>query len=245
MIKSTTETKRADLAMLLVAFIWAFNTPIMKVIYERMSPQVYTGIRFVLISVTSVLLFYFVNRQRDLFSFKSKKDMLYILLAGFFAFFCYQAFLMEGLARTNVFFAAVLVCISPIFAAMLSSVFGIEKITPQLWLGLVISLGGIVLFKMNGLEIDYSGDFIGELYCLGSAFSWAAFTVLSKSDSYQRYPIIKMNTITALFGTILLLMFVGPELAAFPLDSIEAGTWVLIVFTYLYLLKTSGLFQSG
>lgn len=234
MINSSPETKKADLAMLTVALIWAFNTPIMKMIYDRMSPQVYTGIRFVLISFASLLLFYFVNRERKIFTFQSKKDLLVILLAGFFAFFCYQAFIMEGLARTNVFFASVLICLSPIFAAIFSSLFGIEKITPQLWLGLLISLGGIVLFKMNGLEIDYSGDFVGELFCLGSAFSWAAFTVLSKSESYQRYSIIKMNTITALFGTILLMFYIGPEFAEFSFSSIENNTWVLIVFTVIF-----------
>lgn len=220
--------------MMTVALIWAFNTPAMKILYNEMSPKVYTGIRFILISVMSALSFYYITKEKDLFKFKSLSDIKTILIAGFFAFFCYQICIMEGLARTDVFFATVLICLSPIFAAVISSIFGIEKITPQLWLGLFISLCGIIIFKMNGFNIDYQGDIIGELFCLGSALSWASFTVISKSKAYQAYSTSKVNAITAFFGTVLLLVYTAPELSTYPMEYISFSSWLLILFTVIF-----------
>lgn len=234
MKNTTAETKKADLAMLTVALIWAFNTPAMKIIYGNINPKVYTGIRFILISIMSAAVFYFLRKERDLFRFKSKHDVFMVLSAAFFAFFCYQVFIMEGLNRTNVFFATVLICLSPIFAAIFSSIFKIETITPKLWLGLLISLGGIVVFKMNGLSLAYEGDLIGELFCVGSAMSWAAFTVMSKSAAYQSYSTSKVNAITAMFGTVLLLIYVTPDLSAYPISTIDLNTWLLILFTVIF-----------
>ncbi|MCB0279423.1 MAG: DMT family transporter, partial [Calditrichaeota bacterium] len=213
----------------------------LKILYTDIEASVFTVLRFIAISVLASFSLIILVKKSQLKQFKTN-DLLIFLSGGFFAFCSYQYFLLNGISRTPIFLASVLISISPLFAVIFSAVLKIEKASWNMWVGTILALFGIAIFK-NGFDLTTlwqsllnSGS--GELYCLGSAVSWASYTMITKHQVYRDYKHEQQFAFSVIFSTLILFVFYYDEMIsfdyrAFNLELIAYGVYTVIFPIFL------------
>ena len=109
------------------------------------------------------------------------KDELMFVLIGVFGGSLY--FVLQNTALTQTFAAnvSIIVCLSPIFTAILARLFsrGNEKLGLFLWIGSALAVAGVVLVVLNG-SLNFHLSPKGDLLALAAGISWAVYSLLIK-----------------------------------------------------------------
>lgn len=109
------------------------------------------------------------------------KDELIFVLLGLFGGSVY--FFLQNTALTYTYAAnvSIIICLTPIFTALLAWVFsrGNERLGKYLWLGSALAIAGVVLVVLNGsLQFHLSPK--GDILALAAGISWAVYSILIK-----------------------------------------------------------------
>lgn len=132
-----------------------------------------------------------VNRQ--LLKIKIK-DLWIFLCGAFLGNFGLSFFYTEAINRLSMGFAAVLLCIFPVFVLLLSSIFFKEKITRKKAGCMVLAFVGCVLVSgviEDGLGPDWS--WAGVLIGLLAAFCYALYSIFSKVAKEREYSAVTIT----------------------------------------------------
>ena len=118
---------------------------------------------------------------------------------------CYNTFFYLGLQYTPVVQGALIQSVLPVLVLLLG--FGIlrESISARQWIGVALSLGGVVLILLRGdLRVINAMQFNeGDLWCLAAALVWAIQTFLIRWRPAE-IPIMQFMTITIGIGIVCL-----------------------------------------
>lgn len=191
--------RKYHLLALLTVIIWGATFVSTKVLLNHgLGPQEIMIYRFLL----AYLGIWFIGPAR-LFA-KSPKDELLCVVLGITGGSLY--FLLENTAlqitlASNV---SLIICTSPIFTALLVSVFfRKEKLSPRLLSGSAIALVGVAFVVYNGsflLRINPLGDFLTIL----AAISWAFYGIILK-ELGKRYSSLFITRKVFIYGILTIL----------------------------------------
>lgn len=223
------ETPRSNsfgvLCALFCVLVWAVNYPAMKVAFLEIEPLAYTGWRF-LISSAIVVSWALANGQAIVPPPGTRKLALILSLSGIGV---YQGFYSLGVAKTSGFSAALLNTVSPLLALLFVALFGWEKLTPLAVVGSLVAYGGVALFIFSAHSAGL-GALTGNLLCLGSAASWALYSVMA-SRIKGRMDAATAQVSTFLFGTVVLLPYCLPSMLRQDYTRIHALSGTIIVLS--------------
>ena len=125
-------------------------------------------------------------------------------------------YLMENIALnlTMASNVGVIVSVSPFFTVILASIFLKEegKMKLNFFLGFVVAMLGITLISFNGAKLQLNP--IGDFLCLGCAFVWGCYSILSKKIGEYGYSVIQTTRKIFIYGII----FMIPTLFFFDLQ---------------------------
>lgn len=109
------------------------------------------------------------------------KDELIFVLIGLFGGSVY--FFLQNTALTYTYAAnvSIIICLTPIFTALLAWVFsrGNERLGKHLWLGSALAIAGVVLVVLNG-SLHFHLSPKGDILALAAGISWAVYSILIK-----------------------------------------------------------------
>jgi drug/metabolite transporter (DMT)-like permease len=148
----------------------------------------------------------------------------------------------EGLARTTVSHAALMVGAAPIFLGVGASLFSRERLTPWLWLLLVVSTIGalLIVFGTMGPPAGGRGPYaLGDglvVVSLVAAVGW----VLISMGLMARYPSGVVTAVVMVTGTVLLDVWVLATSGPPPL-ALSRPTWLALVAQGLFATTTATL----
>lgn len=192
-----------ELSLFVVALIWALNFSIIKYSLSEIDPLSFNGLRFIFAAgiIWAVLLW---RKQKIRIP---RKDWLPLLGMGILGNLIYQGLFIIGIDLTLSANAAVMLGTIPIWVALFSHFFSIERMNMFKTAGVLFAFAGILFIVLGGSEkISIGSDtFIGDLTIIFSAVVWAAFTILSK-PFLDRYTPIQYSVIVSTIGCILLFM---------------------------------------
>jgi hypothetical protein len=114
---------KTDALLILMATIWAVNFSVIKYATGVLSPLAFTGLR-VAIAAAVLLAIAFLQGKR----WPPKADILTLIMLGVIGNGVYQILFVEGLSRTKVGNAVLIVAASPAFVAIASRLKGIERV---------------------------------------------------------------------------------------------------------------------
>ncbi|MDP2207188.1 MAG: DMT family transporter [Bacteroidota bacterium] len=226
----TTERK-TELSLLLVAFIWAANYPVIKFGILGLDAFVFNAIRFVTAGALLSLLFITKMQWQKV----EPKDWLKLIGIGLIANVFYQVAFISGVKITNAGNAAVLLSTAPLWTILFQWLFQKKRIEFKTIVGMLISLTGIILIILGSgkkLEIG-SYAMLGDLICLAAALFWALHTNLQK-PMLTKYPTIQLALIMTLVGSI------GLSLIALP--SALTMDWASVKLSFYFAAVASGIF---
>ncbi|HUL43566.1 MAG TPA: DMT family transporter [Bacteroidota bacterium] len=169
---------RIELELLGVVLLWSANYPLMKYALSELNPFVFNSIRYIVAAVVLVLLFHVRSEWRPI----ERTDRKSILLIGLEGHILYQIAFILGLSMTTAGNAAVLLSTSPLWTLVLDARIHREKIPAKMWIGMGISLIGIILVVTgSGAKHRFdSHEVLGDLIALAAALLWALNIVLQK-----------------------------------------------------------------
>src|SRR4051812_9324213 len=163
-----------DLILGATILIWAFNVTVTKyVLTHGFQPLAYGAIRYGAAAVLAVVVALAIEHSLRVGGRRSL--MLIGLAAGFLL--VNQISFVYALKLSSATTVALIMGTTPIFTAIVSSVVGLERLTPQFWLASAIGFAGVGLVAA-GSGGDFSGDLGGDLLAVALSASWACYSVL-------------------------------------------------------------------
>lgn len=189
---------------------WAFAFPLIKIGLEELSPINLTIMR--LFVVCLIFLALLILQPKKL-SKLQKKDIPSLFLLGFLGVVVYHLALNYGELYVSAGAASLIIATIPLFVVILAVMFISEKITLNVMLGIIISLGGVIIISAFGnkditLEIQYLS---GAIAVLVAALVGAGYTVAGKK-LLQRYSPLSLTIYVFLIGSLGLIPFISPSL---------------------------------
>ncbi|MGH9630412.1 MAG: DMT family transporter [Bryobacteraceae bacterium] len=169
---------------------------------------------------------------------------------GFFGVFLYNLCFFTGLRTVPAGRASLLASLQPVFVFLGSVLFWREGMTSSKIAGLLLGLAGASLVLSQGMptRLFRSGLNTGDLWVLGCAISWAAYTLVGRMVM-GRISAIAATAYSTWFGTAALMAFSIPRSPSSA--GWSAQIWMAAAFlgiagtTIAFLLYLKGVGQIG
>jgi drug/metabolite transporter (DMT)-like permease len=216
-----------DAGLLLMAAIWGVNFTVVKAGIAAMPAAAFNGLRVLLAAVVLLLVAFAVAGVRQL---PSRRDMGALLAMGLMGNGVYQLLFIAGLSRTRAGIAALVIAAGPAWIAIMSRLFGRERLPARGWLGIGLQLIGMVCVVASAglLEADVRA-LTGAAFIMGGSMVWALFTVLLQPYTARVHP-LHLASLTLASGALLLFLVGLPQLLRLDVASVSLSTWGAVVY---------------
>lgn len=202
--------------------LWALNLSVSRyILLHGFQPLAYATVRYGLAAV----VFLVVARSLRV----ARSDVRLVATAATVLFVNQLAF-VYALERTTAATVGLLLGSTPIFAGLVGLAVGLERLPGRFWFAAAVSFGGVALVAL-GSGGDLSGNLGGDLLGVGTAATWAVYSV-AIAPLMRRYSPLRIS------AAVLALTWVGLLAAGFrQTTSQDFGlgwqVWALVVFAVL------------
>jgi drug/metabolite transporter (DMT)-like permease len=216
---------RVDLMLALTILIWAFNITVTRyVLTHGFRPLAYGSIRYAAAALLAAGVAFALERSLAVGGWQT---LLLVGLAAVFLLINQLAFvyaLKLGTATT----VALILGTTPIFAAIFSSLTGLERLSGRFWIATAIGFAGVALVAL-GAGGDLSADLGGDLLAIVLAMSWAAYSV-TIAPLMRRYSPYRISAVVLLVMCVPFVALSSPQLAAQDYGSLDGLVWAGLAF---------------
>jgi drug/metabolite transporter (DMT)-like permease len=240
-----------DLLLIVMAVIWGTNYSIVKFAFQELDPQAFNAARMtiasaVFLAVIGVLRFRPASTGavasstpgvESIFRTPTRltaRDALELLGLGLVGHFLYQYFFIGGLALTTVANSSLMLAATPVVIALISAVFGQERIGPRHWAGAALSLLGIYIVVGRGVDIGGKG-LTGDLMMVAAVLCWAVYTLGSRRLISRHSP-VGVTGLSMTIGTLVYVPVMWSHVRAVAWDGVTWRTWLSIVYSSIFAL---------
>ena len=219
-----------ETSLFLVAVIWALNFSIIKNSLLEIDPLSFNGLRFIF----AVALIWGVLLWRKQQFTIPKKDWLPLIGMGLLGNLVYQGLFIIGIDYTLSANAAVMLGTIPVWVAVFSHFFNLERMNRYKTLGVLFAFGGII-FIIGGGAQEFSmtsNTFIGDVIIVLAAMVWGAYTILSK-PFLERYTPIQFSAIMSTIGCVVLFLIGLPSMVTVDWSTVSYPAYGGIIYSGL------------
>jgi drug/metabolite transporter (DMT)-like permease len=219
--------------LLLMALIWGFNFAVLKYGTQVLEPLAYNGARMI---VGALVMLAIVLSQRD--KLPTPREIGTLMLLGVLGHGVYQAFFIQGLARTRAGTASLVIAASPAVIAIVGRLF----ITRRQVMGIAVSISGVLLVIVGSATVGGGeSSVIGDLLILVSVVAWAFYTMWLRPFTH-RIDGVQIAAWTLAGGTIPMAMLAAPAMLRANWGAITPLTVGAILYSGLMALGVAYLF---
>jgi drug/metabolite transporter (DMT)-like permease len=220
------------LLLLVMVVIWGANYSVIKIVLHEMPPAVFNALRLVIASAVFLAALPLTARARP-----TRREWIQLAGLGLYGQCLYQMFFMNGMARTSVANASLIVGLVPMVVAIVNAAMGLERLTRAYWAGMVLSLFG--MYFVVGLDASVTRtSLIGDLLTFGGVLAWSAYTLAAKPLLTRHSPLVVTAWSMAL-GTLFYLPYATPDIVRLDWSRISAGAWTWTILSALLSLNLS------
>ncbi|WP_441000892.1 DMT family transporter [Fodinibius sp. SL11] len=237
-----------EFSLFLVAVIWALNFSVVKYSLAEIDPLSFNGLRFIFAAAIIWIVVFYRNESFRI----PKQDWLPLLGMGLLGNLIYQGLFIVGIDYTYAANAAVMLGTIPIWVALISHFFNLERMNIFKTFGVIAAFAGITFIVSGGKNPFSFGSetFLGDIIIIGAAIVWGGYTILSKSF-LSRYTPIQFSAIMATIGAIVLFLIGLPSMIQLEWTQISVAAYGGVVYSGLlsigvaYLIWNYGLQTVG
>lgn len=225
-----------DFFMLIAVLLWAVNFSFVKIALREFSPLGFNGVRLLFASLILIIIL-FVRRKG--FSI-AKSDIWKIFILGIIGNTVFQMFFIHGLNWTTVSNTSIVMAMTPVFVALLSTFLKHEKIHWAAWLGIAISFVGfyfVITKQFGALHFEWQ-SLRGDLLVFVGNIFWAIYTVFSKPLLERIHP-LKFTSITLAIGTFFYLPFSAKDIVQLRWSEVSFQAWAALFYSGLFAIAIS------
>jgi len=183
------ELKAVYLKLILAAFFLGSTFISGKILSQIFPPLTCAFLRF---SVAAFFLFVFIYRKNGTIPLCSFRNLIVIFLLSLIGIAGDNFLFFSGLRIIQANRGAIIIALGPISILVFSSIIFKEKLTKYRLFGIFLSvIGAIIVISKGDFNKVFQGNIgMGELYMLGSVFSWTFFTLLGKRIMEMISPVV-------------------------------------------------------
>ena len=224
---------RVDLYLLLTAIIWGSNYSVIKFVLQAMPSRAFNALRLLIAS--TVFLAVIAGARRAHVARLTSRDWAIVGLLGLIGQFGYQLLFIEGLERTSVMNASIIIACTPAAVSVASAAIGHERLPLFHWLGTALSFLGVTLIVRGGAAAGVSSP-TGDLMMVACVLCWTVYTVAGRPLLASYSPIV-ITGLSMAIGTVLFVPFALGDFALTPWSTVPLVAWVCVVFSSLLALN--------
>ncbi|MGD8535994.1 MAG: DMT family transporter [Candidatus Aminicenantes bacterium] len=222
-----------DFFMLLVVLFWAINFTVVKIALRQFSPLGFNGLRLLF---SALVLIFLLVISREGLSLR-RADFWAALGLGIIGHTGYQLLFIHGLNWTKASNTSIIMGMTPVFIALLSTFLKHEKIQWAAWLGILISFAGFYLVitqQGEGFQLTWE-NMRGDVMIFTGNILWATYTVFSR-PFLDRVSPLKWATLTLTFGTVFYIPLAAPAIFRIPWKEISFQGWMSLLYSGLFAI---------
>ena len=225
-----------DLFMLMAVLIWAVNFTVIKVALREFSPLGFNGLRLIFSALILIIVLAVSGEGLHL----KKTDFWGALGLGIIGHTAYQMLFIHGLNWTKVSNTSIIMAMTPVFVALLSTLLKHERIHWAGWLGIWISFVGFYLvITMQGQDFQFTWENVrGDVMIFFANLFWASYTVFSK-PYLERISPLKWTSLTLAFGTAFYIPFAVRDIVNIPWNEISFQGWAFLFYSGVFAIAIS------
>ncbi len=227
-----TDRHVAELGVLVIMVFWAGNFIVVKSAIGILPPVGFTFLRYVLASVTLLVLL----RARTGSIRPPRGDLLALGLLGVVGFGCYQILWPVALQSIPAGDSALLIATTPVITALLAAATRADQPNAAKLTGALISFAGVAMVIAAGQRLDLGASLQGDGLTLVAATCWAIYTLFGARILRRHSPLVA-TTWAIVAGTL----FIAPVGIAQLLSSGVQGAGLPVVLAIAY----SGMLAAG
>lgn len=217
--------------MLWVTFFWAANAVAGKFALRGFSPMALAQLRATGTAAGFVVIYIAWRGWPSLRL--SRREWIFIALAGFNGVTINQVTYLGGLSRTSVAHTALIIALGPVLVLALARLMRMEALTAAKAGGMVLAFCGVGVLTIGKPSAASGASWVGDIILLAGRLSFAYYTILLKQGG-ERYDSLTLNTLTFTVGAILLLPFTMHSLWGAHWQGVPVVAWEGLVFMVIF-----------
>ena len=212
--------------LLITVLLWAFNfTATRYALTHGWQPLVDSALRF---SAGALLVTAFTYGTERSLRVGGRRDLVLAGAAALVGIWLNQLSFAYAIKLTTATTVALILGITPVFAALAGIAIGVERVAPRFWVAAVVSFCGVALVAVGGGG-GVSADLVGNLLAVATAATWAAYSV-AIAPLMRRYSPYRISAIVLLAGCVPLLATALPQFADQDYSALPALAVAAIVY---------------
>jgi drug/metabolite transporter (DMT)-like permease len=208
--------------------MWGCVPVAMRYLLVDLPPETAMVLRLYPAGVAACIILLFTGMPR-----MAGADVLRLILAALLGNGAYQVLAAYGIDRLPASWTGMLFGLEPVFIALFAVMFGHERPTFSLAIGIVIALFGtaiLVLGGATGAEQDVT--VLGVVLVAISTLGWAIYTTLIRPVSAKYGPVATANAVVAV--TAIPIMLWGGTTALPAAFTLNSGQWLATAFLSIF-----------
>ena len=197
-----------DAMLLGTVLLWALNITITRYMFlHGWSPLAYGTIRY--FAATLLFVGFTYLRER---SFRIERRDLWLVGLAASLIFLNQICFVYGLKYSHASTMALLLGTTPVFIGLTTLALGLEHLARPFWIGAAVTFAGVALIAA-GSGGGFSTGGKGDLFAIGTAFTWGCYTV-TIAPLMRRYSPFRISALVLALGWVPLALVSIPQLRA-------------------------------
>jgi drug/metabolite transporter (DMT)-like permease len=237
-----------DGLLLLMTVIWGTNYAVIKSAFADLHPQAFNALRLSIASLVLLGAMLAIRARRDVRSDMNpgsaasvfhtpaavtRGEWMQLAALGAVGHTLYQYCFVGGLARTSVANSSLIIAMTPVLIAVLTTVGG-QRLRRMHWLGTVLSVAGIYIVLGHGAR--FGGESLrGDLLVGIAVFCWAIYTMGSR-PLMRRHSPLAVTGLSMAIGTLIYLPIAWPALSRVHWSAVSTRTWLALLYSALFAL---------
>lgn len=215
------------LALVIANIIWGAASPVFKFSLENIPPFTLAFIRFFFASLL------FIPFIAPIWKKMTMKEFLLICLGGLFGITINISAFFLGLQKTVSINAPIIASAGPVFLFFLSVLFLKEKANMKVFIGMLISLIGVLFIILSPIFLDGKqlviGEIEGNLLFVLATMGSVVNTVIYKSV-LKRISALQVTCVSFFISSLTFIPVMSWELKKWSFSELNMQGWIGIVF---------------
>lgn len=233
----------ADGLLLLAIIFWGLNFSLVKFALAEIPPLIFNGLRFAVAASLMVALTLAMGQRYRI----QRRHWLHFIGLALVGNLAYQLLFILGADNTTANNSALILATVPAWVALFGTLLQTERVTGRGWLGVGLSLAGILLLIAGSdqeVEFRFGGaTLLGDALILACTLCWSVYTMAIRPLS-RHYPALVLTSLPTVLGTIPLALISIPSALVFDWGEVSLMAWSALVVSGIFSITLAYFFWN-